>query len=283
MIPTNLGRTYHRPARALIGWIDPARAAQLLAANNQRPDLAANTVRDAHMAASLRKLSVLPDGSTTGPSSPELARYLDEFRSRPEAQPYLAEGWEPQLVDLREARAFQPVVFTDRLPELCTSEDLVGLARVTLPPRSNTAPPLSFDEASTTLSISGSNPNLRIVGNFVGPVNGTNGPTGIGFVFDLQPSYVQVAMFQGHAILRDGYHRAFALLRAGIPIVPALVRQFASSQGILSPSSLPLEVVLGPSGPNLLDYHNPLVAADVNLPAQRRTLVVQGLELNLVA
>jgi hypothetical protein len=134
VIPSNLGRTYHRPARALIGWIDPARAAQLLAANNQRPDLAANTVRDAHMAASLRKLSALPDGSTTGPSSPELARYLDEFRSRPEAQPYLAEGWEPQLVDLREARAFQPVVFTDRLPELCTSEDLVGLARVTLPP-----------------------------------------------------------------------------------------------------------------------------------------------------
>ena len=273
MTPSNPDRTYRRPARVLIGWMDPARAVQLLVANNQRPDVAANAVRDAHVAASLRKLPALPDSSPC-PSSPELARHLDEFRCRPEAQPFLAEGWEPQLVDLRDARAFQPVVFTDRLPELCTHDDLVGLARITLPPRSGTALPVSFDEASRTLSVSGSNPNLRIVGNFVGPVNGATGPTGIGFVFDLQPSYVQVAMWQGHAILRDGYHRAFALLRGGVAVVPALVKEFATSQDILSPGSLPLEVVVGPSGPSLLDYHNPFVTADANLPAQRRTLLV---------
>jgi hypothetical protein len=117
--PSNLGRTRHRPARVLIGWMDPERAIKLLAANNLRPDLATGAINSARAAASLREVPACSVATVRLPT-PELAEYLQEFHGRPAAQPYLAEGWKPQLIDLRGVRAFQPVVFIDRLPVTCT-------------------------------------------------------------------------------------------------------------------------------------------------------------------
>jgi hypothetical protein len=220
------------------------------------------------------------------PVAPELGQYIEDLRRKPEAGPYLSEGWEPRLVDLESVRAFQPVVFTDRLPEVCPRDDLVGLAKITLPARNPATLPVSFDEASRTLAVQTTNPNLRIVGKFVGPVNGQDGPTGVGFIIDVPTSYVQVALWQDCAVLRDGYHRAFALLRSGVRVVPALVKHFntlGDIAGCQPPGSIPLGVVTSDSGPTLLDYHDTAVTAEVNLPTHKRTLVIQGLELNLVA
>jgi hypothetical protein len=280
----NVERNLTRPARALVGWMPPEQAMQLLAAASVPAEVAAATIAAAHAVAAERT-APLATGSTVRPIGPQLDQYVEDLHRRPEAGPYLSEGWELRLVDLGEVRAFQAVVFLDHLPDVCSGDDSVGLAKITLPTRNPVKLPVSFDEASRTLAVQAANPNLRIVGNFVGPLNGQDGPTGVGFIVDVATSYVQVALWQGCALLRDGYHRAFALLRAGIRVVPALVKPFDTLAGIANacPGSIPIEVVTSNSGPTLLDYHDDSVAAVVNLPGQRRTLVIQGLELNLVA
>jgi len=106
---------------------------------------------------------------------------------------------------------------------------------------------------------------------------------GFGFAVTLQKSYLQVAGLGGRYFLRDGYHRAFGLLAAGIRHVPALVKDFESFEQVALPQGLlPQAAYLGDRPPTLSDYHDDQVAADTSLPVVQKMVVIQGLELNSV-
>jgi hypothetical protein len=54
------------------------------------------------------------------------------------------------------------------------------------------------------------------------------------FFVSMGASYIQVARYQGRSFLRDGYHRAVGLLRAGVSQVPAVVIDAPTFQFITS-------------------------------------------------
>jgi hypothetical protein len=214
----------------------------------------------------------------------DLADFLSELRASPASAGMFNDGWSVRMVDLTRVCAFQPVVFTDSAAERAlglTGIDTTAIARVTLP----LSPPdeftQSFDPAHTSWLLSSRNPNLRVVGNFSGPVVTPQGTApGFGFMVAILPSFMHVAEFEGRYYLRDGYHRAFGLLSVGIHQVPAFVRAARSIEELVPQNMLPQAAYRGDRPPLLVDYLREDVAATASLPAVQKLITVHALELS---
>ena len=194
----------------------------------------------------------------------------------------MAESGDLKVVDLTRVCAAQPqILVEDTLKRVqgVTADDMTALASITLPLPVPESVPLLFDPTKSAWILSSPNPNLRVAGPFnaqVGP-----GLPVFGFVVIVQKSYLQVAGLGGRYFLRDGYHRAYGLLAAGIHHVPVFVKDFESFEQIGLPQGLlPQGAFLGERPPLLPDYLNDLVAADTNVPIVQKMVVVQALELH---
>jgi hypothetical protein len=99
-----------------------------------------------------------------------------------------------------------------------------------------------------------------VVGNFNGPMDEVAGAPAFGFAVAVPPSYLQVVRIDGRYVLRDGYHRAFAVLSRGISCVPAFVRAFDTVESLAPVGRLPHAAWPGERPPLLLDYHDNAVA-----------------------
>jgi hypothetical protein len=278
-----------RPARALIGWMQQTEAQLMLAqrmvqmAGNQshvdRASMARQTV--AARPPLVEELHILSE------PGPELAGHIATLVAQPDYQPFVTEGWSVKIADLRKVVALQPMVFWDHARERTQSAvagDMPALARLTLPIRSGPEPlPLQFDPARNTWMITSRNPNLRIVGQFSGPVDvgGGHQVTGCGFIVTISASFVQVIRYRDRLLLRDGYHRTLGLLSQGITHVPVLFREFGQFEPLgLGPGMLPEASYLGVRPPFLADYLADAVSAEIDLPASQKMLVIQGIEMN---
>jgi len=185
------------------------------------------------------------------------------------------------MADLRKICAVQPHVFTDHAEERTATsrgDEPESLAQISLPLSAEAALPAQYDQVRQTWIIAGPNPNLRIVGNFGGPVQ--PGVIGFGFVVSILQSFIQVARVNGRCILRDGHHRAIGFLKRGIETVPVITRDYGEFEELgIGPGLLPTAAYLGPRPPLLVDYFDDVVSADVSLPAFQRMIVIHGLEL----
>jgi hypothetical protein len=278
-----------RPARALIGWMPQPEAQLMLAqrmvqlAGNQSHADRASTARETVAA----RLPLVEELHVLSEPGPELAEHIGALVAQPDYQPFVAEGWTVKIADLSKVIALQPMVFWDHARERTQSAvagDMPGLARITLPIRLGPEPlPIQFDPARNTWMITSRNPNLRIVGQFSGPVDvgGGHQVTGCGFVVTISPSFVQVVRHRGRLLLRDGYHRTLGLLAQGITQVPVLFREFGQFEPLgLGAGMLPEASYLGERPPFLADYLADAVSAEINLPASQKMLVIQGIEMN---
>ncbi len=213
---------------------------------------------------------------------PELQPHIEGLRGNPVTAAILASSGDVRLVDLRRVCAAQPQIhIEDAIKRVAGigAGDVSAIADVTLPLHVDIALPVAFDQSKNSWIISAANPNLRVVGHFNAPV--APGVLGFGFAVALHKSYLQVAGLNGRYFLRDGYHRAYGLLAAGIHQVPALVKDFASFEEVGLPAGLlPQAAYLGDRPPLLPDYLNDSVAADTLLPITQKMIVIQGLELN---
>jgi hypothetical protein len=277
-----------RPARALIGWMQQAEAQLMLAQRNvqlagnqshaDRATAAQQAVAARHPLA--EELHVLDE------PGPELNEHVASFVAKPDYKPFATEGWSVKIADLSKVVALQPMVFWDHAQERTDSAvagDMPALAKITLPIRSSQELlPVQYDPARNTWMITSRNPNLRIVGQFSGPVDaGGQQMTGCGFVVTISPSFVQVVRYRNRLMLRDGYHRSLGLLAKGITHVPVLFREFGQFEPLgLGPGMLPEASYLGDRPPFLSDYLTDAVSAEVDLPASQKMLVIQGMEMN---
>ncbi len=142
-------------------------------------------------------------------------------------------------------------------------DDLAAVACLTLPLAPPPAQlPAHFDEDNQTWNISSRNPNLRITGTFAGEVKPD--VVGFGFLLEILTSFVSVAEFRGRYVLRDGYHRAYRLLAAGVVRVPVFVRRFGEEDSLFRSGMLPEAIYCGERPPTLADYHDDTVAGDVS-------------------
>jgi len=274
--------TRTRPARALLGWMQRDEAIKAQAgqrADIQLPEYEERASR-ARMAVAARPTGI-DQTSLIREAPQELQEHIGALRQAPGAAQYFQQGWRVCVADLRMVCALQPTVFTDQAVERTLGvrpDDLTNIAAISLPIPVTSQLPSLFDQAKQSWILSSGNPNLRIVGNWSGQVQ--PGMAGFGFIVSVLPSFVQVASVSNRYVLRDGYHRAYGFLRAGITTAPVLTREFGPFEDLgLQPGLLPPAAYLGERPPLLTDFLNEEVSGDVILPALQKTIVIPGLEL----
>jgi hypothetical protein len=279
-----------RKARALIGWLTEQEGTLWISGRQMQaaPDPAHVARWQQARAAVAARAAGLDQAGVIADLPPALQPHIDALRAHPWGALVLADMGEPRLVDLRRIRAAQPVIHIEeavKRVEGLTAPDLIGIARVTLPipPATPAAPPLMFDPAKNAHIISSANPNLRVLTPFAMPVQGPNGVMmqGIGFAVAQTESYLGVAGVSGRYFIRDGNHRAYGLLSAGITHVPALVREYPTYADSKMPvhGPLPVEEFMGDRPPTLSDYLDDAVSVDTFAPITTKMIVVQALDL----
>jgi hypothetical protein len=249
-----------RRSRALLAWMASEQLARLRG-RAADPD-AARRAREALR----RRPADLDQSGLIEPWPAALSAHERALRATEGAKPMFDNGWELAVIaDLRRVVAAQPTVFVDDIPGQegdVVPGDLVSIARLTLPLAPPSAElPARFDEDSQTWNISSSSPNLRITGTFAGEVKPD--VLGFGFLLSILPSFVSVAELRRRYVLRDGYHRAYQLLAAGVATIPAFVRRFGDDESLFRNGMLPEDVYCGERPPTLADYHDDNVAGDV--------------------
>jgi hypothetical protein len=152
------------------------------------------------------------------------------------------------------------------------------LASVSLPLPRPSAQPMQFDPTKQAWIISSANPNLRIAGQFRAQLQ--PGIVGVGFAVAVSASFMQIALYRGRYLLRDGYHRAYGFLSRNVVRVPVFWREFATFDELRLPAGLlPQDAYLRERPPLLIDYSSNDVSMDIQAPALQKMVVIQGLEL----
>jgi len=221
------GESRLRPARALIGWMEPDDAVLTLAGRREedagRPEYQQRAAQ-ARTVAGSRLPSIETQGVATEPPA-SFREYGAAFAANPLSAPALEEGFRIALVDLRRVCAAQPAVFTDtELPDEIDPNDLEALADITLKPPTEINVPADYNAERHTWILTPPNANFRVLEEYQTSVE--PGTIALGFSLRNFGSFLQAARYRDRYILRDGYHRAVGLLTRGINVVPALVKEF---------------------------------------------------------
>jgi hypothetical protein len=283
-----------RSARVLLGWLPPKDAASQLLGRDPGPqdELTAvnQLIASARSAVSLRPATVFGDPVVAGDRA-----LLEGVADRPEVRASFPDvPWRIEWVDLTKVLSVQKMITTDGLDLRVAeaSNDPAALVDLCLPAGQIVPPQGGFrDQDGHGFALSSLNPNLRVAGSHVAEVLVAPSPEvppqkmqAFTFFVSMGASYVQVARYQGRSFLRDGYHRAAGLLRAGVTRIPAVVIDAPSYQYIAStPGLFDHEVAFSDHAPKLSDFWDDSVSTDVLQPAVRKILrmraeefVVQG-------
>lgn len=273
-----------RPVRVLIGWLTLDEGHLWL--SGRVPQAQPN---DAHIARCQRARDIVAqrppgiDQSTAFTDVPaSLASHFAALDANPRFAQVRADIGEPKMVDLTKICAAQATVVVEAALERTKAiapDDRAAIAELTLPtqPRGQKAV-VNFDQRKNAWVLSSPNPNLRVLGHFNGDPDGFHA---FGFLAETSMSYLHVAGVRGRYFLRDGYHRAYGLLSAGITMVPAFVKNHASIEAAaMPPGLLPQDAFLGDRPAMLTDYLNVDVSAPAEIPMTQRVVIIQALEVD---
>lgn len=125
--------------------------------------------------------------------------------------------WSLGVVDLRRLLAFQRrLSFDPTLPPLTipTQSDWCGLIKTSFASPSPVICDMVHDREKKTVTLQSTNPNMQL--------RVTSDPETPVAVYAGSP-FFEVAQYKGRWFLRDGYHRAYNLLRAGIYRLPTVI------------------------------------------------------------
>lgn len=278
-----------QPARALTAWLpdDEALTALFGRAPLASDDLSAPGSRIAQARAAL---AARPPFEPESPLvTPAERADLDALAARADiAASFGALDWRPEIVDLSRVQAVQKVIGIAGLDERvalvagggCSLSEFCLPAQVPEPPVGALT-----DAGQRGFAVSSLNPNLRIVGTDMSSAELVS-PTGplkvqvISFFVNFGNSYLNLASCDGRYFLRDGYHRAAALLRAGIKQVPCVVVGMDGGFEHMMPSSqtFPRSICFGPRPPLLSDFFDAAVSDEVTRPSTRKVVRVRGEE-----
>ena len=269
-----------RPARALIGWMEPEQAHQVLANGHDHGVTEAIVQRaaKARRAATTRRRNPT-DRPSVEHSVVGIGDYLARFR--PTIQQDLASGWRIASVDLSQMVALQPVTFTDHYADGTYDlepSDTERIAKITLPFPDEQQPLVQAEANGHAWIVSSNNPHLQVVEAVQDPTAGV-----FGFRLGRPTSILKVALLGDSTICLDGHHRVYQLLRRGITHAPGIVRAIASLTEIpqLPTGLFSEEVVRGENPPRVEDLLDDTASAPVLAPATRKYLLIQAQELTL--
>jgi len=167
------------------------------------------------------------------------------------------------LLSLDHLISIQKMIYTDGDQLLAlTSNELAEVFTVAIPDPPPKLVPVVKDQSANSYTVASENPNLRVGGMVdaevsVATANGAQMPINVhGFFVTNGGPWMQAAQFQGRWLLRDGYHRAYALLTRGITRVPCVIVQISTLQdlGAVRPGFVGGEVLLGDRPPLVADF-----------------------------
>jgi hypothetical protein len=272
-----------RRARVLLGWLTPQEGVIQLLGRAPKPDddltEVQATIARARSAVARRRPTPIVD-----PVVPGDRTLLDQVARRPELRAAFPDvQWRLEWVDLTTVLAVEKSITAEGLDArvAAAAADPATLVELCMPagqPESPTGANRDIDGHGYALS--SLNPNLHIVGSNVSEAMVSPSPDvpplkmqAFTFFVSLGAGYIQVAIYQGRPFLRDGYHRAAGLLRAGITRVPAVVIDAPSYQYIAVAHGLfDHEVAFSDHAPTLADFWDETVSADVLQRPLRRVI-----------
>lgn len=225
-----------------------------------------------------RTLSVRPSFLPRCPIVEEetevLAPLLEERKPSIEASgEFRGLDWTLAVVDLRKLIAFQRRVcfassFRSKISIGTGPADFLPL---TLPAgREFMNESLQIDMAENRMAIRSYNPNLQLTfANQEALFSGASPVT-----ISTGSPYFEVARFRDRWFLRDGYHRAYELLRQGVFLVPAVVLHTTSLEelGADKPWFFSESVLFSARPPLVADYQEESLVFEYQRPARQRVL-----------
>jgi hypothetical protein len=198
--------------------------------------------------------------------SRRLRNTLDLQRSRLDLHTEMRDlDWFLGVVDLRRLLAFQRrVSFNATLPPMtvpsqCDWEHLIEIAFAS--PSSVTCD-IIHDSEKKTLTLQSRNPNMQL--------RITQDPTAPVKVYTGSP-FFEVARYAGRWFLRDGYHRAYTLLQAGIFQLPAVIVHAKTLEelGATQPQFFSEAILLSEHPPFVSDFLN----EDLTIEYERHPII----------
>jgi hypothetical protein len=160
--------------------------------------------------------------------------------------------WSIGVVDLRRLLAFQRrLSFDSTLPAMTVPPqcDWGGLIEIAFASPNPVICDVIHDREKKTVTLQSSNPNVQL--------QVTQDPAMPVAVYAGSP-FFEVAQYAGRWFLRDGYHRAYNLLRAGIFRLPAVIVRARTLEelGAVQPRFFSEAILLSEHPPFVTDFLN---------------------------
>jgi hypothetical protein len=176
--------------------------------------------------------------------------------------------WSLGIVDLRPLLAFQRrLSFPAGAPQLSApaAEDWEALCQFSFAPPHPVACAMLHDRHRRTITLTSANPNLHLrVGS---------DPSALLAAHPGSP-FFEVAHYRGRWFLRDGYHRAYTLLRAGVFLLPAVIIHARTLEevGAVHPWFFSEAILFSQHPPLVSDFLDPRLTLEYSRPATLTTL-----------
>jgi len=282
----------NRKGRALIGYMARDQALQVLNGGAQPTNGAISGLQEkwAGYHARVETRSVF-EAKSPVIKSPALAaqRHLKAIAARPEIQlAFAPHSWQLGIVDLSvPILTYQSIVQIEDAVERVAGvgrNDWDALMELCLPAPKEMQFEGGYEPAQNAFTISSMNPNLRVMSFEVVDVQ-VPGPIPaqkkvFGFTFGLGSSYVQFVEYQNRWMVRDGHHRLYGLMKAGIQTVPAVLIRAKNFEetGAGRPGFFGHEQLFGPRPPQIRDFMTDDLSAEVDVRAVRKIVRLRAEE-----
>jgi len=179
-------------------------------------------------------------------------------------------SWSLGVVDLRCLIAFQRrLAFTENIAQAVPiANDWPALLAFSFGPPKSVEYEVIHNHSMDTFILQSGNPNLhlRITNDPAYPLSvHAGGP------------FFEVACFRNRWFLRDGYHRAYALLKAHVFEVPAVIVEAATINelGANQPWFFSEEILFSDSPPQVVDFLNKDLVFEYDRPPLIKTLRIK--------
>ena len=278
----------HQEIRALLGWMDrdEAIATQLgahLPSQGQDTTLQQERWNEARERVQAREEYNLPT-PTLEPLPVELQERGQVFLQRPDVVGSF-QGWDISvgIADLRKVLSFQKLVTADATERVAgiDTADAVALFSFCLPDAAAAIElQAMIDTDHKGFAVASANPNIRVS---PGQAVNINGQPFFGFSVGFGSTFVQVVEYQGRWFIRDGYHRCYGLLRAGVEKVPCLFIRARDAQQFGGASQMFFrgEIIFGPRPPFLQDFLDDEVAENATRPVTGKVIRITAQEFGV--
>ncbi|MBB6142928.1 hypothetical protein HNQ77_000872 [Silvibacterium bohemicum] len=174
--------------------------------------------------------------------------------------------WSLGVVDLRLLLAFQRrLCFNASAGSVVDPAQIEDLLTLAFGPAKTISFDLVHAETNRNLVLESRDPNLHFRFS-------TEGSTPV--IVHAGSPFFEVGRYRGRWFLRDGYHRAYALLRAGIFTLPAVIVQARTLEelGANQPWFFPEDVLLSDSPPLVTDFLDAALTIEYERPPLIKTL-----------